>query len=60
MKSLKGKYDYETTVAPEFNSKITFGEAVKTGAMTGIVVGAAATAGKLIGGAVKGLLEKVF
>jgi hypothetical protein len=60
MGSLKGKFNYETTVAPEVNSKITFGEAAKAGALTAGVTFAVVTTGKYVGGKVKGFLEKFF
>lgn len=60
MGSLKGKFNYETTVAPEVNSEITFGEAAKVGALSAGVTFAVVTAGKYIGGKAKGFLERFF
>ena len=60
MGSLKGKFDYEKTVAPDVNSKITAGEAVKIGLFTGIVTAASTTAAAIVGGITKGLLGKTF
>ena len=60
MGSLKGKFDYEKTVAPEINSNITTGEAVKIGLFTGLVAAASTTAATIVGGGAKKLLGKFF
>ncbi len=60
MGSLKGKFDYEKTVAPEVNSSITTGEAVKVGLFTGTVAAVSTTAAALAGGFAKKLLGKFF